>query len=54
MIMMMAVILAAPGQQTLPVETLLLGADREMDPSPVLPVRACTHSLNPRATLNVL
>ena len=54
MIMVMAVTFAAQGQQTQPAETLLLGADRDLDPSHEKRVGACTQVRTWRATLNTL
>jgi hypothetical protein len=54
MILVMAVTFAAQGQQTRPAEALLLGADRDLDPSPWRWIRACAQVRTRRATLNTL
>ena len=52
MILAMAVAFAASGPQTRPAEPLLLGADRELDPSHWKWRRACAQARTLRATLN--
>ena len=52
MILAMAVAFAASGLQTRPAEPLLLGADRDPDPSQKRWRRACAQARTLRATLN--